>query len=263
MKAATAKREPATRPSSSAWDDTSAVAAVTPTSSIRARIAWYAGASTVVRTAGTDSSPTRISTVPRRPVFACTAPQRRVDEVRRRRLAVGAGDADRASGRARDRRRSPPTRGRARVRGSSETRTGTPVDAASARPASSVRTAAAPAATASCGEGRAVRRRRPGRAPKRSPATTPLAVDRRAREERLGVEGHEARARARRDNGGGDGSDARRAQRHAAHRHRHVVGYSSGVVPLGGIPRDCSAIPITSENTGPATVPPHCDDFGL
>ena len=95
-------------------------------------------ASGVVRTDSMRSSPIRVSTVPMSPVAPPVGPQRRLDEVGRRRLAVGAGDPEHRQvlGRvAVDRR---PRRRRGRSRGSSATTTGTAAatsGAARARPA--------------------------------------------------------------------------------------------------------------------------------
>jgi hypothetical protein len=56
--------------------------------------ACRSGASGVVRTLGTTSSPMRVRTVPSRPVRWPGGLQPGLDEERRRRLAVGARDAD-------------------------------------------------------------------------------------------------------------------------------------------------------------------------
>ena len=61
-------RVPSTRPSASAWLDTSIATAVTPRSAIAAKVACRSVASGVVRMLGTDSPATLVSIVPTSPV---------------------------------------------------------------------------------------------------------------------------------------------------------------------------------------------------
>ncbi|CNZ09294.1 Uncharacterised protein [Mycobacterium tuberculosis] len=64
MKAPTANRVPSTRPSASAWLDTSMTTVSTPRSTIAASIACSVGASGVVSALGRSAPPTRIPMVP-------------------------------------------------------------------------------------------------------------------------------------------------------------------------------------------------------
>ena len=68
VKTARSKRTPSTRPSSSAWLDTSIVTAEAPRSRMTASRACRSGASGVVRVAGSTSSPMWVATVPITPV---------------------------------------------------------------------------------------------------------------------------------------------------------------------------------------------------
>ena len=100
----------------------------TPRSTITASSACRSVASGVVRTLSTRSSPTRVSMVPTSPVRWPAPRQRGLDQVRRRRLAVGAGDPEHQQllGRpAVDRRRRPrraPPAGRAPRAGAGRSR---------------------------------------------------------------------------------------------------------------------------------------------
>ena len=67
VNAATAKRTPSTRRSSSACEETSIAHAASPASSIARNVAWRSIASGVVRTAGRSSPPTTDVTPPSRP----------------------------------------------------------------------------------------------------------------------------------------------------------------------------------------------------
>ena len=69
LKTATSKTQPSTRPSTSAWLETSMATASTPRSRITANRAWRSVASGVVRSDLMRSSPMRVSTVPIRPVL--------------------------------------------------------------------------------------------------------------------------------------------------------------------------------------------------
>ena len=68
VNAPTAKRVPATRPSASAWLDTSIATSVTPSSSITANSACRSGASGVVNALGSVAPAIRMPTVPTSPV---------------------------------------------------------------------------------------------------------------------------------------------------------------------------------------------------
>ena len=68
MKIATSKAAPSTRPSASAWLDTSIAAAVTRCSVITANSACRSVASGVVSSLGAVSGPTLVSMPPIRPV---------------------------------------------------------------------------------------------------------------------------------------------------------------------------------------------------
>ena len=68
VKIATSKAVPATRPSASAWLDTSIAAAVTPRLAMTANSACRSVASGVVRRLAAVRSPTRVSTPPASPV---------------------------------------------------------------------------------------------------------------------------------------------------------------------------------------------------
>ena len=68
MNAPTAKRVPATRPSASAWLETSIATSVTPACAITANSACRSGASGVVNELGSRRAPIRVPMVPIRPV---------------------------------------------------------------------------------------------------------------------------------------------------------------------------------------------------
>ncbi len=68
LKTATSKTQPSTRPSTSAWLETSMTVERTPRSRITANSAWSSVASGVVRSDLIRSSPMRVSTVPISPV---------------------------------------------------------------------------------------------------------------------------------------------------------------------------------------------------
>ena len=80
VKTATSYVVPSTRPIASAWLDTSIATAPTPRSRMTANRACRSGASGVVRTLGSTSSPTRVSMVPTSPVLRPAA--RRPDSSR-------------------------------------------------------------------------------------------------------------------------------------------------------------------------------------
>ena len=67
---------PATRPSSSACEDTSIAQARSPPSSIARKVAWRSIASGVVRSTSSSTPPTTRFTVPSRPVWRPPASSR-------------------------------------------------------------------------------------------------------------------------------------------------------------------------------------------
>ena len=73
VNAATANSMPSTRPSSSAWLDTSITTDDAPRSAITASRACSSGASGVVKPAGIASSPIIVATVPISPLIAPAA----------------------------------------------------------------------------------------------------------------------------------------------------------------------------------------------
>ena len=85
---------PSTRLSARACEDTSITAALHPCRIISASSCWTSGASGVVRDASRSSVPSRYVTVPRSPAFIPRGVEHRRQQIRRRRLAVGAGHAD-------------------------------------------------------------------------------------------------------------------------------------------------------------------------
>ena len=80
MKTATSKVVPATRPSASAWLETSIAAAVTFCSAISANIACRSAASGVVSRLGSTVAPIFVSTPPTSPV--CWPDMRSPDSIR-------------------------------------------------------------------------------------------------------------------------------------------------------------------------------------
>ncbi len=170
VKAATSKTTPSTRPSASAWLLTSIATAVVPRSRMAASSACRSGASGVVRTLGSTSSPMRVSTVPSRPV---ERPAARSPASTRKAVVVlplvpviPIVTIPAAGSPCTQRAVSPST-----ARGSSATSTGRPWPAQRSAPAGSVRKAAAPAcATASAKSAPCARE--PGSAAYRSPGWT-------------------------------------------------------------------------------------------
>ena len=174
VKAPTAKRVPATRPSASAWLDTSIATSVTPSSSITANSACRSGASGVVNALGRAAPAMRVPTVPTSPVVRPAAARPGLEQVRDGGLAAGPGDAEDPQAlpwgrrrRSRRRCRAPPAAAGAPARALRAAR-------ARSRPVGSVRTATAPAERA-CPTKSAPWARAPGRAAKRSPGRTSAA----------------------------------------------------------------------------------------
>ena len=85
---------PSARRSSSACEEISIAHASSPASTIAANVRWRSIASGVVRTTGCSTPPITDLTVPEQAAAAVGGLQQRAHEERRRRLAVGAGDAD-------------------------------------------------------------------------------------------------------------------------------------------------------------------------
>ena len=105
VNAPTAKRVPATRPSASAWLDTSIATSVTPPSSITANSACRSGASGVVNALGSVAPATRTADGADQPGGASGRGQPRLEQVRHGGLAAGPGDAEHAQAAASGRRR--------------------------------------------------------------------------------------------------------------------------------------------------------------
>ena len=225
---------PSTRPSASAWLDTSIVSAVTPRSRITASRACTSGASGVVRTAGSSSSPIRARTVPIRPVVcppAHNAASSRKLVVVLPLVPVIPVVASASAGSPYTQADTSPST----PRGSPTTRTGasTPASARIASPSGSVRIAAAPA-DAACVPNRAPCVVNPGSAAYRSPACT----------------WRESRVTPVIRSGGPAGSPSR-ARRSAPARRtpvgrivtpaHHSVGMTGDFVPDGAIFSSCSA----------------------
>ena len=143
-----------TRPSASAWDDTSITTASAPCSRITASRACSSAASGVVTVVRRASSRRSSSWKPMVPISPTCRPAARSADCSRyggRRLAVGAGDPEQLQTRGRGGRRSGrPARG-SRARGPATTATGADTETASARssPSASVSTATAPRSIAS------------------------------------------------------------------------------------------------------------------
>jgi hypothetical protein len=170
----TANRVPSTRPSASAWLDTSMITVVIPRSRATAYRACRSGASGVVRTLSIRSSPSRVSTVP---INVGSTPAARNPESIRYAVDVFPAvpvipsTVSRAVG-------SPYTAAATRprdIRGSATTSAGSPAASAATAPVASVSTATAPALAASATNS-APCRREPRSAAYRSPGRTePLA----------------------------------------------------------------------------------------